>query len=577
MSIEGSVPPPPPPPIHPLIAQNQNTTAASFGNLAPPDNSPSTAPTPSSETPYYIPNQNQSSYSSGTSGDHPVRNAFLSILLVLMLLLVGGTIFGYWTYVRPRLSIAQALSGMMSADSVSMRLEVPLKNDESISLHGDVFTDESLFSKRSLQYQAKGSLGQQLTSRFDIIENNQQVFYKPASSHMKELYVQFLQNNPGAEQDPALQKILPVLHGDSWAQSQKTIEPTSEISENLNTDLFFMALSLGTELIEYDDQMKIGESTYTFSKLRLRTELLTEYANEAENADEELQTQVNSLLQSLSQKTTNPVLITILIDNKSKTLHRITIKIAEEILEVASNWEIEEGSSPFNIIFSNPVDLLAWMPLQSIEPHITLEFDNYNQVATIVPPSPVVDLSDVDSAEGLLWYLMSFFSNKKNSVDATSQSNEYLTSNKETQLAFNQGEYAQGLAKAEESLSYASTDEEKAYAYYWMGLHTYKLRKLAEAEELLQKAASLKQGYAGPYVTLGAISADRGNYEQMKQYSLKCMEYDPDYAWCYNNLGLSYAYQDRINEAIVQLEKAVALDPLNFVFNDNLKRVKENR
>nr|MBP9781730.1 tetratricopeptide repeat protein [Candidatus Woesebacteria bacterium] len=76
--------------------------------------------------------------------------------------------------------------------------------------------------------------------------------------------------------------------------------------------------------------------------------------------------------------------------------------------------------------------------------------------------------------------------------------------------------------------------------------------------------------------TLGAISADRGNFEQMKTYSLKCVEYDPQYGWCYNNLGLSYAYLGQKTEAITQLEKAVSLDPLSFVFNDNLKRVKAN-
>jgi Flp pilus assembly protein TadD len=85
---------------------------------------------------------------------------------------------------------------------------------------------------------------------------------------------------------------------------------------------------------------------------------------------------------------------------------------------------------------------------------------------------------------------------------------------------------------------------------------------------------ALKDKYAAPYATLGAIALIAGDYAKLQTYSLQCLAYDPQSAWCHNNLGLSYVLSGQKEAGLVELEKAVALDPMNFTINDNLKRAK---
>ncbi|MBI4130538.1 signal peptidase I [Candidatus Roizmanbacteria bacterium] len=153
---------------------------------------------------------------------------------------------------------------------------------------------------------------------------------------------------------------------------------------------------------------------------------------------------------------------------------------------------------------------------------------------------------------------------------------EYNEQSTQTKLLFSQGKYTEQKDAAEKLLELAASDYERAIGYYWRGLAYYKLGNSTKAKEDLLMAVSLDATYAGPYVTLSAIEFDAENYQQGLTYAQKCVELDPEYAWCHNNLGLAYWYLGQEQRAISSFEKAVSLDPSSFTFNDNLKRAKEN-
>lgn len=141
--------------------------------------------------------------------------------------------------------------------------------------------------------------------------------------------------------------------------------------------------------------------------------------------------------------------------------------------------------------------------------------------------------------------------------------------------AFSEGDYQAQLESGNKLIEIASNDEEKAIGHYWVGLAYHNLNDMTKAKVNLLKAVELDSTYAGPYVTLASVSYSEGNYQEGLNHALKCAQLDPNYGWCFNNIGLGYAYLGNTNLAVQNLEKAVALDPESYVFNDNLKRVKE--
>lgn len=151
---------------------------------------------------------------------------------------------------------------------------------------------------------------------------------------------------------------------------------------------------------------------------------------------------------------------------------------------------------------------------------------------------------------------------------------EFNVKSENTKLLFGQGKYEEQLKSAQELLALAKTDPEKAIAHYWQGLAYYNLNNMTSAKTNLNQATSLDPTYAGPYVTLAAISFSEGNYQQGLANAQKCVELDPNYGWCHNNLGLAYAYLGQKDAAIRELQKAVELDPNSYVFVNNLTRIK---
>lgn len=144
-------------------------------------------------------------------------------------------------------------------------------------------------------------------------------------------------------------------------------------------------------------------------------------------------------------------------------------------------------------------------------------------------------------------------------------------------LLFSQGKYDELLESSTKLTMLATNDDENAIAYYWEGLAYYNLGRSVSATLSLEKAVELNTEYAAPYVTLSAISFNDGKFQEGLAYAIRCAELDPDYGWCYNNLGLAYYFLGDIDRGITELERAVSLDPTSYVFNDNLKRMKDEK
>ena len=72
-------------------------------------------------------------------------------------------------------------------------------------------------------------------------------------------------------------------------------------------------------------------------------------------------------------------------------------------------------------------------------------------------------------------------------------------------ISWSEGKYAEMLAPANHALSIATTDENKAYAHYWIGVSYFKQDMLPEAEANEKNAIQLLPKYSAPYITLTAI------------------------------------------------------------------------
>ncbi len=560
-------------PAPPLIS-------APFPPLPPSPNQVSPIIEPATPPQYYT-----SQNTTVTTGpeSHTLRNIFLSALALGFILVLTAAINVYWTFIRPRWYLATAFSNLVAAESFHFRADLPLINQSTLTFDGDRFYENSALSASKIIYTTQGDLNQIVTTTVDTIVSETDEYLKPTNSHMTQMYNQLLTFEPYLQDDPALAAIQPVINGSSWAHySQSSSTSSTEESEyTISPFEFFIIFALGTKINSYEPAMKINDQEYAHYTMSLENGAIVSFLEDLKDRDFSIDiAELNRLIDAINQSaSTNGDVLTIVVDKKLHTPHLITLTVPESIITILTeNKQAEEDEliSPFISAAENPLQLVRWFPKGNIGPHIVIELSNYNQVTPIQAPSDVVEIESVENASELLGYIITYLTNPTVSEAATGKNNAYITSIHEAKLLFNQGKYTEGLAMATKSLSLAETDEDKAYANYWMGLHTYKLGKSTEAEPLLLRAATLKEAYAAPYVTLGAISADRGNFEQMKTYSLKCVDYDPQYGWCYNNLGLSYAYLGQKTDAITQLEKAVSLDPLSFVFNDNLKRVKAN-
>jgi eukaryotic-like serine/threonine-protein kinase len=109
--------------------------------------------------------------------------------------------------------------------------------------------------------------------------------------------------------------------------------------------------------------------------------------------------------------------------------------------------------------------------------------------------------------------------------------------------------------------------------YYWpyevQGVFFYYRGRYPEAAEQFQRVIDRAPGMFKPYSNLGATLMDLGKYDEAEQalmQSLKLRETAP----ALNNVGAIRAYQKRDSEAVEYYQRAVAMDPSDYVNIENL-------
>ncbi len=114
---------------------------------------------------------------------------------------------------------------------------------------------------------------------------------------------------------------------------------------------------------------------------------------------------------------------------------------------------------------------------------------------------------------------------------------------------------------AEEALSVAKTDTEKATAYFWLGVAENRQRNHEKAKEYQLKAIELDPEYAAAHASLANAYVHLGEVENSLIHSQKCIEYDPEYSWCYQALMNYYLITGDLENARINAKKATELNP----------------
>jgi tetratricopeptide (TPR) repeat protein len=501
----------------------------------------------------------------------------LLIVLIFIIMFVSAGI-GFVTYVRPRWILAQAISNTFSQNNYRSTVELNNGDIPIFTRESEFLADPQAFGQNNLTVHYPVEDGKTATLTMAMIENTTDSYVKIKHSHMSRMYSVLVWNRPELKDDKAFQQLTPVLNGDRWLHEELTGE-VSEADDEMGVLPILLALAAGTIQNEYDPRYEIGGEMYAKYSLGIQTLVISSLVEDLKEGQVDLNIKDLNRLVAAIEKTESlrQNVIDVIIDPKLKRIHKIEVRIPKELIaELSTDDQTAQITNPLNLLGGNPLEIINWLNNLENEAKIVLTLHDFDTVIPVEAPQNSINIKDIENNGEVIPFMMTFLSDPKALEVGAGSKNQFSAASNEAALLFNQGKYAQGLAKGQETLSFASTDEEKAIAHYWIGLHTFKLGRSDEAERILMTAASLKDRYAGPYVTLGAISAQRGDYIQMRDYSLTCREYDPEYAWCYNNLGIATEALGQKQEAIRLLEQAVSLDPLSQVFNDNLKRMKES-
>jgi len=131
------------------------------------------------------------------------------------------------------------------------------------------------------------------------------------------------------------------------------------------------------------------------------------------------------------------------------------------------------------------------------------------------------------------------------------------------------------------------TNIEEALVLYNKGVLAFQKGEISKAKDFYIKAIELNPNYADTYYNLALIfaSSDK-NYEDSIIYYNKAIELDPNLAKAYNNLGNIYKdYKEDFKKAKDYYEKAIKINPnlveaynnLGIIYNENLKIYEKAR
>ncbi|MDO8669094.1 MAG: tetratricopeptide repeat protein [Candidatus Buchananbacteria bacterium] len=133
----------------------------------------------------------------------------------------------------------------------------------------------------------------------------------------------------------------------------------------------------------------------------------------------------------------------------------------------------------------------------------------------------------------------------------------------ETRASWIKQDWNQQNDNAKKALEDAETDEERAIAYYWLGISESRKGNIEKTKEYQLKAISLIPKYAAAHASLSYVYLVEKEYEKSLSHAKYCVEYEPNYAWCYVALGNYYWVLNQVDKAILNFKQATQLDPDN--------------
>lgn len=566
------------------ISSSKYTQSSDTPNSDPHSLSTKSAPvipTQSSNSSYQSPTQSSNS-SSNISKSPTSVNIFKVVIIIIIafftLAISVSTYIGY-KYLSPRIKIASAISNLTQADSFIVDLELLFKEEYKFTSTASYQADPALFEKRVISINIPITDTEIATFSESTIRNQNEGYVKFHHSNMNQMYNYLLTIAPGFSDNPDFKAIEPMLHDESWLQLKESQLPTTSSMPRMTVPQVLMAL-IGFTILESQSAIVIDGSNYSSYKLGMNSIAIQGLVSIIREMNSDLTvSQVNGVAHMLDDhKYLQELYLTLLIDEEQNVIRSFELHFPSLMIsELLQKDKTLSQKESIGEVLSSPLTLIGWLDPDTNEAQVKLSFKDVNQVSSQTAPSAVIVPIDSRRTHEIAGYIYYSFSNSDFVTKAAGSENAYITLTHETRLLFNQGSYSEGLTKANQALEQADTEEHRAYAHYWIGLHYHKLGNNQDAESHLLTALSLKADYAAPYVTLGSISLEKSNYQQMLEYSRKCVDLDQNYAWCHNNLGIALVSLGQKQAGISSIEKAVSLDPTSFVFNDNLKRARESQ
>jgi tetratricopeptide (TPR) repeat protein len=119
----------------------------------------------------------------------------------------------------------------------------------------------------------------------------------------------------------------------------------------------------------------------------------------------------------------------------------------------------------------------------------------------------------------------------------------------------------------------AENPNSSAY-YYNVGFAYFHLDEFENSSNFLKKAIDLQQNNWAR-TTLRRLYEDKGRLGELVEYYESRVAKKPNDAHELSHLGLTYAYAERIKDAIRASSKASTIEPDDIILKDNLKIIKE--
>ena len=507
----------------------------------------------------------------------------LFFLVLVILSLISTGIF-YYVIIRPRVILASSIT--KTANSSSFTSQINFESlDKFLSNIAVNIEKNGQISKiiGSLSVQ-KDSISPVENITLSSIISPEYYYYKPQKSNSAQTLNQLLTDYPQLSGMKGFGIVQPVLFGNFWLREKNSsVAHTKEISP-LEQVLIGTIATFPFTINSLQNSYEFNGENYKKIVIGINKDLLINYLTDSKTSSNYFtdSDKINFLNVIKNTNGWDKDILEILVNNKGYATDIILKlpKLAGDVKTVSFNDLQESKINITEYIYQTLINYTNQQtPIGENIKIAEVKFSNFEENIGIDIPTNIVDFDSQtkESQDAALFTIYSIIFDQKLSLASNNQSNLFSTKSHETKLLFDKGDYSQTLTSANELLKLASSDSDKAISYYWIGLAYYSLKNIDLAEQNLNQALSLNSKYGAPYVTLAAISYQKGDYQTGLNQSLKCAEAEPDYAWCYNDIGLGYLYLGNRDLGIQNLEKAVTLDPLTFVFSDNLNRAKKNQ